>query len=209
MSLSSPNPGDPDIVWHQASVTRRMREKLGGHRSVTIWFTGLSGAGKSTIAFALEKYLYGLGYRCFVLDGDNVRHGLCSDLAFSEEDRHENLRRISEMAKLFLEAGVIVITAFISPFRSDRQRARAMVPHGDFLEIYCNAPLEVCERRDMKGFYAKARAGKIKGYTGVSATYEKPEYSELDLELNTADDSIKDCVEEVINLLRSRNIVKA
>jgi len=197
-----------DIVWHQASVTRQMREALSSHRGIVIWFTGLSGSGKSTIANALESRLYEFGCRCCVLDGDNIRHGLCSDLTFSKEGRHENLRRIGEVAKLFLEAGVIAITALISPFRSDRQRVRSMMPHGDFLEVYCNAPLEVCEQRDVKGFYAKARAGVIKEYTGISAPYEEPRYPELELELNTADNSIEDCVESVISLLIDRSVVK-
>ncbi len=195
---------EPDVIWHQALITREMRKELNGHRSAIVWLTGLSGSGKSTIAHALESCLYETGCRSFVFDGDNVRHGLCSDLTFSEEDRHENLRRIGEMAKLFLEAGIITITAFISPFRNDRQQIRSTVPHGDFLEIYCNASLEVCEQRDVKGLYAKARAGKIGNYTGISSPYEKPKYPEL--ELDTANDSVEDCVESVINLLKSRGI---
>ena len=206
--MSHSHPDDPDVVWHPVSVTRHMREQLGGHRGIVIWLTGLSGSGKSTIAHALEKRLYEEGCRSFVLDGDNVRHGLCSDLTFSGADRHENLRRIGEVIKLFLEAGIVIITAFISPYRSDRQRARSMVPHDDFLEIYCNSPLEVCERRDVKGFYARARAGEIKNYTGVSAPYEEPEYPELDLELDTADSTIEDCVESVLGLLKNRGIME-
>ena len=182
-----------------------MRERLGGHRSVIVWLTGLSGAGKSTIAHAVEKRLYDRGYRSFVFDGDNVRHGLCSDLSFSEPDRHENLRRIGEMTKLFLEAGIIAITAFISPFAADRQRMRSMVPNGDFLEVYCNSPLEVCERRDVKGLYAKARAGEIKHYTGISSPYEAPTQAEL--ELDTAGQSVGQCVRQVLRLLTSRSVI--
>ncbi len=207
--MSHSHPDDPAVVWHPVSVTRHMREQLGGHRGIVIWLTGLSGSGKSTIAHALEKRLYEEGCRSFVLDGDNVRHGLCSDLTFSGEDRHENLRRIGEVIKLFLEAGIVIITAFISPYRSDRERARSMVPHDDFLEVYCNSPLEVCERRDVKGFYARARAGEIKNYTGISAPYEEPEYPELDLELDTADSTIEDCVESVVSLLKNRNVMEA
>src|SRR5210317_854612 len=168
-------PPDHNVVWHNVSVTREMREELGGHRGAVLWFTGLSGSGKSTVAHAVEKKLYERQCRSFVFDGDNVRHGLCSDLTFSEEDRHENLRRIGEMTKLFLEAGIISITAFISPFKGDREHVRSLVPHGDFFEVYCECSLEICEARDVKGLYAKARAGEIKNYTGISSPYEPPE----------------------------------
>ena len=200
-------PPDHNVVWHNVSVTREMRESLGGHRGAVLWFTGLSGAGKSTVAHAVEEQLYKRGCRSFVFDGDNVRHGLCSDLGFSEKDRHENLRRIGEMSKLFLEAGIISLTAFISPFRSDRERVRSLVPHGDFFEIYCNSPLEVCEQRDVKGLYAKARAGEISNYTGISSPYEEPEKPEL--ELDTAADSLESCVDQVINMLEQRDIIPA
>ena len=200
-------PPDHNVVWHNVSVTREMRESLGGHRGAVLWFTGLSGAGKSTVAHAVEEQLYKRGCRSFVFDGDNVRHGLCSDLGFSSEDRHENLRRIGEMSKLFLEAGIISLTAFISPFRSDRERVRSLVPHGDFIEIYCNSPLEVCEQRDVKGLYARARAGEIPNYTGISSPYEEPEKPEL--ELDTAADSLESCVDQVINLLEQRDIIPA
>jgi adenylylsulfate kinase len=196
---------DNHVVWHNVSVTREMREHLAGHKGSVLWFTGLSGAGKSTVAHALEEQLYKRGCRSFVFDGDNVRHGLCSDLSFSEQDRHENLRRIGEMAKLFLEAGVISLTAFISPFRSDRERVRSLVPHGDFLEIYCNSPLAVCEERDVKGLYAKARAGEIPNYTGISSPYEEPENPEL--ELDTAKDSLQTCVDQVLTLLEQREVI--
>ena len=151
------NQKSSNTVWHHATVTRQRREQKNGHRSAVVWFTGLSGSGKSTVAHAVEEELHQRGCRTFVLDGDNVRHGLCSNLGFSIEDRGENIRRIAEAAKLMAEAGVIALTAFISPFREDRERARKLFPHGDFIEIYCSAPLEVCESRDVKGLYARAR----------------------------------------------------
>ncbi len=154
-----------NVVWHHATITRELREQQNGHKSAVLWFTGLSGSGKSTLAHAVEDRLYAMGVRTFVLDGDNVRHGLCSDLGFSDDDRTENIRRIGELAKLFLEAGIVVLTAFISPFRQDRELARSVVPHGDFYEIFCDSSLEVCESRDVKGLYAKARAGVIPQFT--------------------------------------------
>lgn len=158
----------PNVVWHHATVTRERREHLNRHRGVAIWFTGFSGSGKSTIGHAVQETLHQAGCRTFVLDGDNVRHGLCGDLGFSEKDREENIRRIGEMAKLFGESGAIVLTAFISPFRRDRERVRGLFQHGDFLEIYCRCPLEVCEGRDPKGIYKRARAGEIKDFTGTT-----------------------------------------
>ena len=165
-------PQSPNVVWHHATVTRTRRETLNGHRGVVIWFTGLPSSGKSTIAHAVEDRLHALSCRTFVLDGDNVRHGLSGDLGFSSADRQENIRRIGEVAKLFVEAGVIVLTAFVSPFRRDRQLARGLLLHGDFLEVYCRCPLNVCETRDTKGHYPRARAGEIKDLTAVSAPYE-------------------------------------
>jgi adenylylsulfate kinase len=194
----------PNTVRHRATVTRPRREKQNKHRSIIVWFTGLSGSGKSTLAHAVEEELYQAGCRTFVFDGDNVRHGLCANLSFSEEDRHENIRRIGEMSKLFIEAGVIALTAFISPYKVDRDRVRAMVSENDVIEIYCNSPLEVCEGRDVKGLYKKARAGEIKNYTGISSPYEKPEHP--DLELNTADDSVEDNVEKILKFLEERHI---
>lgn len=194
-----------NVVWHEPTVTRDRRADKNGHRSVILWFTGLSGAGKSTIAHAVEEALYQLGCDTYVLDGDNVRHGLCGDLGFSDEDRNENIRRISEMAKLFLDAGVITLSAFISPFSADRKRARDLVEGGDFLEIYCYCPLEVCETRDPKGLYKKARAGLIKGYTGISSPYEEPENPELRVDTSTM--SIDECVSAVIEMLRERGVV--
>jgi len=171
---------------------------------VIVWFTGLSGSGKSTLAHAVEEELHQAGCRTFVFDGDNVRHGLCANLGFSEGDRHENIRRIGEMAKLFIEAGVIAMTAFISPFRSDRERVRALVSENDFIEIYCDSPLVVCEERDVKGLYQKARRGEIKNYTGVSSPYEKPEHP--DLVLDTANDSVEENVAKILDFLEERHI---
>ena len=194
-----------NIVYHSATVTRNRRQKLNKHRSVIIWFTGLSGSGKSTLAHAVEEELYQDGCRTFVFDGDNVRHGLCANLSFSEEDRHENIRRIGEMSKLFIEAGVIALTAFISPFRVDRERVRALVSENDFIEIYCNSPLEVCEERDVKGLYKKARKGEIKNYTGISSPYEEPKHP--DLVLDTANETVEANVEHVLKMLEERHII--
>lgn len=194
-----------NVVWHHASVTRARRETLNGHRSVILWFTGLSGAGKSTIAHALEERLHEMGCRTFVFDGDNVRHGLCGDLGFSVEERTENIRRVGEMVKLFLDAGVISLTAFISPLRSDRHRVRQLVDEGDFIEIYCRCSLDVCEERDVKGLYKKARAGEIKEFTGISSPYEEPESPEvvLDTDKLTLDES----VDILVDFLRKRGVL--
>ena len=167
-----------------------------GIRSVVVWFTGLSNSGKSTIAHALEERLFDLGCRTFVFDGDNVRHGLCSDLSFCREDRVENIRRIGEMAKLFTEAGVIAVTAFISPFKAERERVRNLVGEESFIEIYCRCPLEVCEERDVKGHYRRARMGEIKEFTGISSPYEEPESP--DLTIDTSKNTVEECVLEVI-----------
>lgn len=195
-----------NIVWHHATVTRARREAQNGHRGAIIWFTGLSGSGKSTLAHAIEEALHQRGCRTFVLDGDNVRHGLCSDLGFSSKDRMENIRRIGEIAKLFMEAGVIVLTAFISPYRADRERVRGMVEHGDFIEIYCNAPIEICEARDVKGMYKRARAGQITEFTGISSPYEAPEHPELEVDTGTAE--LDDCVQQVIKEMQQRGLIK-
>lgn len=180
---------------------------MNGHRSVILWFTGLSGAGKSTLAHAVEERLHQMGCRTFVLDGDNVRHGLCADLGFSAEDRAENIRRVGAIAKLFQEAGMIVLTAFISPFRSDRERICSMVSHGEFLEVYCRCPVEVCEDRDVKGLYKRARTGEIKDFTGISSPYEEPEDPEL--VVDTGHSPLEECVTQVIALLQERGIVEA
>lgn len=194
-----------NTVWHHATVTRERREKMNGHKACVLWFTGLSGAGKSTLAHAVEEELHQCGCRTFVLDGDNVRHGLSSNLRFSEDDRKENIRRIGEAAKLMMEAGVITLTAFISPFRVDREAVRNLMPHGDFLEIYCQASLAVCEARDVKGLYKRARAGEIKDYTGIDSPYEEPIKPELvvDTEALTLEKSIG----RVMALLAERGVI--
>jgi adenylylsulfate kinase len=194
-----------DVVWHHATVTRARREALTGHGSTILWFTGLSSAGKSTLAHAVEEHLHRAGCLTFVFDGDNVRHGLCSDLRFSKEDRDENIRRVGEMTKLFLEAGVIALTAFISPFRAERERVRSLVPHGDFVEIYCRCPLEICEQRDVKGFYRRARAGEIKDFTGISSPYEEPDKPEL--VVDTGSLTLEQSVSRVLDLLRERGVI--
>ncbi|MFH7321508.1 adenylyl-sulfate kinase [Desulfurivibrio sp. D14AmB] len=198
-------PADNNVVWHQATVTRRRREEQNGHRVVNLWFTGLSGSGKSTLAHAVEERLHGLGVRTFVFDGDNVRHGLCSDLSFSPEDRTENIRRIAEMVNLFLEAGVLALTAFISPLEKDRQKVREIVGAENMLEIFCDTPLEICEQRDVKGMYKKARAGLIKNYTGISSPYEPP--TNPALHLNTGTATVEECVEQIIDLLRRKGVI--
>jgi adenylylsulfate kinase len=199
MNLQSSN-----TVWHHATVTRARREAANGHKSAVLWFTGLSGAGKSTIAHATEECLHQIGCRTYVLDGDNVRHGLCGDLGFSIEDRHENIRRIGEMSKLFADAGIITLTAFISPLRADRDRVRRLAGD-DFIEIYCRCPIEVCEERDAKGLYKKARAGEIKDFTGVSSPYEEPDNPELVLDSSRM--TIEESVAVVMAYLQARGIV--
>ena len=198
---------DKNIVWHKPTVTRNRRADNNGHKSVILWFTGLSGAGKSTIAHALEESLYQLGANTYVLDGDNVRHGLCGDLGFSDQDRNENIRRIGELAKLFIDGGVIALTAFISPFCADRQKARELVEEGDFIEVFVKCPLDVCESRDPKGLYKKARAGLIKGYTGISSPYEEPENPEIVIDTSTHD--IDQCVSVILDYLRQKEIITA
>jgi len=194
-----------NVVWEQSLITRQDREKLNGHRSFVLWFTGLSGSGKSTLAHTIEKKLYERGCRAFVLDGDNVRHGLSSNLSFSEDDRKENIRRIGEAAKLMTDAGVIALTAFISPFRADREMVRSLFPHGDFIEVYCNATLEVCEGRDVKGLYKKARAGEIKNYTGIDSPYEAPVNPEILVATGSHD--LDFCVDDVLKNLTSKGLV--
>lgn len=195
----------PNVVKHHAAVIRSRRETLNSHRSANLWFTGLSGSGKSTLAHAVEERLHLMGCRTYVFDGDNVRHGLCGDLGFSLEDRRENLRRIAEMVSLFLDAGVISLTAFISPLEADRERVKSIIGEGNLIEIYCNCPLEVCEQRDVKGLYKKAREGKIANYTGISSPYEPP--ANPDLELDTAAKPLNECVTAIINLLKDRGII--
>jgi adenylylsulfate kinase len=194
-----------NIYQHQSLLHQSDRQQQAGHKSVILWFTGLSGAGKSTLAHAVEKALYDKGCRTFVFDGDNVRHGLCADLGFSAKDRQENIRRIGEMSKLFLEAGVIALTAFISPFQSDRDRVRNLVKSDEFIEIYCKASLSICEQRDVKGLYAKARSGEIKDFTGISSPYEPPLRPEL--VLDTGVESLQACVDQVIAYLKVHKVI--
>jgi adenylylsulfate kinase len=197
--------GSTNVVWHPTVVTRARPETLNGHLGTILWFTGLSGAGKSTLANAIEDRLHQMGCRTFLIDGDNVRHGLCADLGFTAEHRAENVRRVGELAKLFLDAGTITLTAFISPFRTDRMRVRSLVKRGEFLEIYCRCPLEVCEARDVKGLYRRARAGEIAEFTGISSPYEEPKNPELVLDTGTR--NLADCATDVIDLLHKRGIL--
>ena len=194
-----------NIVYHEPRVTRERRNQLNGHKSAVIWFTGLSGSGKSTLAHSVEEELHKSSFRTFVLDGDNVRHGLSSNLTFNDNDRKENIRRIGEAAKLMMEAGVIAMTAFISPFKKDRNLVRQLLSQGDFIEIYCKSSLETCESRDVKGLYKRARAGEIKNYTGIDSPYEAPENPEL--VVNTESESLEESIAKVIDFLKSKEII--
>ena len=194
-----------NTVLQEPTVYRKDREVMNGHKSVVIWFTGLSGSGKSTLAYALEDILHKNKTRTFVLDGDNIRQGLCGDLGFSDDDRIENIRRIGEVSKLMMHAGSIVITAFISPFIRDRKIARELVGNNDFIEIYCDCPIEICELRDVKGLYTKARQGKILEFTGVSSPYEAPNNPELVLETNAL--SVSECLDKLISYILERKII--
>jgi len=195
----------PNTIYYKPTVTRERRNQLNGHKSVVIWFTGLSGSGKSTLAHSVEEELHNLDCRTFVLDGDNVRHGLSSNLNFSDDDRKENIRRIGEVAKLMMESGVIAMTAFISPFKKDRNLVRQLLSQGDFIEIYCKASLETCESRDVKGLYKRARAGEIKSYTGIDSPYEAPNNPELIID--TENESLEESVVKVINFLKFKEII--
>ncbi|MFM2641255.1 adenylyl-sulfate kinase [Vibrio chagasii] len=188
-----------DVVWHNAMVTHEQRSLHKQQTPVVLWFTGLSGSGKSTIANAVESKLLNLGKHSYLLDGDNVRHGLNKDLGFSDTDRVENIRRIGEVAKLFVDSGTIVLTAFISPFIADREQARALLLSGQFLEVFIDTPLSVCEQRDPKGLYKKARAGEIKHFTGIDSTYEAP--LNADIHVETEGYSIEACAEAIVNQL--------
>ena len=196
-----------NIVWHHQKVTRADRASIKNQSPCLLWFTGLSGSGKSTIANALDVALFERGYHTFLLDGDNVRHGLNRDLGFSDEDRVENIRRIGEVSKLFTDSGVIVLSAFISPFASDRRLVRNLFPAGEFIEVFMDTPLETCEERDPKGLYEKARAGKIKDFTGIDSPYEAPERPEVSLD--TSEMSVDDCVNRLINYLLDRQLIFA
>ena len=196
-----------NITWHDATVTAEDREKLLNQKGCVIWFTGLSGSGKSTLANAVEHVLHQQRHHTYVLDGDNVRHGLNKNLGFSPEDREENIRRIGEVAKLFADAGTIVMTAFISPYRADRDQARELIAEGRFVEVFVDCPLEVCEERDTKGLYKKARAGEIKEFTGISAPYEPP--FDPEVTVNTAELSIEESAHAVVASLVKTGLVPA
>jgi len=200
-------PKAKNIVWHETTVSKSEREKLSGHKGCTVWLTGLSGSGKSTLANLLEKALWERGVRSFVLDGDNVRHGLNKDLGFSPADRTENIRRIGEVAKLFTEAGVLNVTAFISPYRADRDLVREIMEDGDFIEVLVDCDLDECEKRDPKGLYKKARAGEIPEFTGISAPYEAPEKPELTI--NTTNQSEAESLADLIGFLESKGYLSA
>ncbi|MAS84143.1 MAG: adenylyl-sulfate kinase [Legionellales bacterium] len=204
MSRNSDNKNQ-NTRWFEPTIKRSHREALNKHKGMILWFTGLSGSGKSTLANALEEKLYSLNMKTYVLDGDNVRKGLCNDLGFSEKDRVENIRRIGEVSNLMMDAGLIVMSAFISPFRSDRRIVRKLVKKDHFIEIFVDAPLDVCESRDVKGLYKKARTGEIKDFTGVSSPYERPEKAELTI--NTDDNSIENCIEMILDYLKNKDII--
>ena len=194
-----------NITWHEANVVQTDRENLLNQKGCVIWFTGLSGSGKSTLALEVESKLYQRGHLTYVLDGDNIRHGLNKNLGFSPEDREENIRRIGEVAKLFADAGVISMTAFISPYLTDRDNARDLLADGRFVEVFVDCPLEVCEARDTKGLYQKARAGEIKEFTGIGAPYEAPTQPELTV--NTGSLTLEECTERVIALLENKGLI--
>lgn len=195
-----------NIVWHASEVSKVERQKLNGHKSAILWFTGLSGSGKSTISVELEKQLHDRNLRTYRLDGDNVRHGLNKNLGFSAEDRSENIRRIGEVAKLMIDAGLFTLTAFISPYKEDREQVRELVEDGDFIEVYVKASLDACEERDPKGLYKKARAGEIKGFTGIDAPYEKPENPEITLDTNTL--SVQESAKVIIQYLETNGYLQ-
>ncbi|AEP00340.1 MAG: adenylyl-sulfate kinase [Heyndrickxia faecalis] len=195
-----------NITWHETKIKKEDRRRLNGHSSAVLWFTGLSGAGKSTLSVAVEQELHRRGIRTYILDGDNIRHGLNKNLGFSPEDRKENIRRIGEVSKLFVDAGVMVLTAFISPYRADRDMVRELVEDNEFVEIYVNCPLEACEQRDPKGLYKKARNGEIQNFTGIDAPYEAPEHPELVVE--TDKQPLEQSVGQVIRFLEEKGYIE-
>lgn len=201
------SPISKQIYWHEGNISREDRQRQYGHKNFCIWFTGLSGSGKSTIARKLEEKLFERGVKTYVLDGDNVRYGLNSNLGFSHEDRTENIRRIGEVSKLFVDAGLVVMTAFISPFREDRRKVRALMKKGEFLEIFIDATIETCEKRDPKGLYKKARAGEIKEFTGISSPYEEPEYPELVVN-TTKESDINTNAEKIMKYLEENKMLE-
>ncbi|MGD6771867.1 adenylyl-sulfate kinase [Staphylococcus simulans] len=194
-----------NITWHDSEVTKTERQAQNGHKSVVLWFTGLSGSGKSTISVALEKALFERRIYAYRLDGDNIRHGLNNNLGFSPEDRKENIRRIGEVSKLLADAGLITLTAFISPYREDRDRVREILEDGEFIEVYAKASVETCEQRDPKQLYKKARAGEIKNFTGIDAPYEAPEHAEIVVDTETT--SVEEAVQQILNYLEDKQII--
>ncbi|MBW9315625.1 MULTISPECIES: adenylyl-sulfate kinase [Bacillus] len=196
---------NPNIIWHPAAISKSDRQSLNGHKSCVLWFTGLSGSGKSVLANAVDEKLYRKGIQSYVLDGDNIRHGLNKDLGFQTGDRIENIRRIGEVAKLFVDSGQMILSAFISPFREDRDMVRALFPKGEFFEIYVKCPLHVCEQRDPKGLYKKARNGEIKHFTGIDSPYEAPLSPDFIIESDQT--SISDGADLIINALQNRGII--
>ncbi|MBD8223241.1 adenylyl-sulfate kinase [Pantoea agglomerans] len=197
---------DDNVVWHDHSVTRASREQQHGHQGVVLWFTGLSGSGKSTVAGALEQALHRIGVSTYLLDGDNVRHGLCRDLGFSDDDRKENIRRVGEVAKLMVDAGLVVLTAFISPHRAERQMVRDLLEPGQFIEVFVDTPLAVCEVRDPKGLYRKARAGELRNFTGIDSVYEAPDSPEIQLD---GEQLVTKLAAQLLDLLRDRDIIRS
>ena len=197
-------PQDKNLIWHSPIIKRADREKRAGHRAVALWFTGLSGSGKSTLAREVEKALFLKGCNTYILDGDNVRHGLNSDLGFSPQDRKENIRRLSELVRLFVDAGIIVLTAFISPYRKDRESARALLDKDSFVEIYCRCDLKECEKRDPKGLYKKVRSGEISEFTGISSPYEEPLNPEITVE--TSKEPVEECVNKILSYLEGKKV---
>ena len=205
MSKEDPKNYDKNIKWHDLTVNRTKLEKMRGHKGIVLWLTGLSGSGKSTLANALNESLHSKGLSTFILDGDNIRHGLCKDLGFSDKDREENIRRIGEVANLFMNAGIITITAFVSPFKNDREKVKNIIGSKDFIEIYCAANLDVCEARDTKGLYKKARLGQIKEFTGISSPYEIPPEPNIIVETGSMD--LIDSVQQIIDYLNTNNLL--
>ena len=206
MNLNKSENSELNIKWHEISIGRKKLEKMRGHKSMVLWFTGLSGSGKSTLANALNEALHFKGISTYVLDGDNIRHGLCKDLGFSDSDREENIRRIGEVANLFMDAGIVAITAFVSPFKADRDRVRSIIGNNDFIEIYCAANLSACEERDTKGLYKKARLGEIKDFTGISSPYEIPDNPEI--VIDTGNIGLTDSVQKIITYLDKKFDIK-
>ncbi|TPG62192.1 adenylyl-sulfate kinase [Ewingella americana] len=195
---------DENVVWHPHALTREDREQQHGHKGAVLWFTGLSGSGKSTVAGALEQALYALGVSTYLLDGDNVRHGLCRDLGFSDDDRRENIRRVGEVAKLMVDAGLVVLTAFISPHRAERDIVRNLLDDGQFIEVFVDTPLDICEARDPKGLYKKARAGELKNFTGIDSEYQAPQAPDVHLD---GEQLVTHLVAQLLDVLRHHAII--